>query len=45
MTRQAHNRLRTPLALAFAEVPAAWREITDPFLASAPGQALADLFQ
>ena len=40
MTPAADNRLRRPLAQAFAEVPAAWREVTDPFLVSAPGQAL-----
>jgi len=40
VTPAADNRLRRPLAQAFAEVPAAWREVTDPFLASAPGQAL-----
>ena len=41
MTLPADNRLRRPLAQAFADVPTAWREITQPFLASAPGQALA----
>lgn len=35
------NRLREPLAQVFAQVPAAWRAVTDAFLASAPGQALA----
>lgn len=35
------NRLREPLAQAFAQVPAAWREVTDAFITSAPGQALA----
>ena len=40
MTRQ-DNRLREPLAQAFAHVPAAWREVTDAFITSAPGQALA----
>jgi len=35
------NRLREPLAQAFAEVPAAWREVTDAFIESAQGQALA----
>ena len=35
------NRLREPLAQAFARVPADWREVTEPFLASPPGQALA----
>jgi uracil-DNA glycosylase len=35
------NRLREPLEQAFAEVPAAWRDVTDAFLASAPGGALA----
>ena len=34
------NRLREPIAQAFAQVPAAWREVADAFLASAPGQAL-----
>lgn len=38
---EVDNRLRIPLAQAFEQVPAAWREVTDPFLASAPGQALA----
>ena len=37
----ADNRLREPLAQAFAQVPAAWREVTDAFITSAPGQALA----
>ena len=37
----ADNRLREPLAQAFAHVPAAWREVTDAFITSAPGQALA----
>jgi uracil-DNA glycosylase len=37
----ADNRLREPLAQAFAQVPGAWRGVTDPFLASAAGQALA----
>ncbi|HEY4066535.1 MAG TPA: uracil-DNA glycosylase [Burkholderiaceae bacterium] len=37
----ADNQLREPLAQAFAQVPAAWRGVTDAFLASAPGQALA----
>ena len=36
------NRLREPLAQAFAQVPAAWRSVTDPFLASPQGLALAD---
>lgn len=35
------NRLHEPLAQAFAHVPAAWREVTDAFITSAPGQALA----
>jgi uracil-DNA glycosylase len=35
------NRLREPLAQVFAQVPPAWREVTDAFLASAAGQALA----
>jgi uracil-DNA glycosylase len=34
------NRLRAPLLQAFADVPAAWREVTDAFLASAHGRAL-----
>jgi uracil-DNA glycosylase len=37
----ADNRLREPLADVFARVPPAWRRVTDPFLASADGQALA----
>ena len=41
MTTQADNRLRAPLAQAFASVPAAWRDMTDPFLASTAGGALA----
>lgn len=36
------NRLREPLAQVFAQVPAAWRGVTEAFLASAPGQALVD---
>jgi uracil-DNA glycosylase len=36
----ADNRLREPLAQAFAQVPAAWREVTDAFVATAQGQAL-----
>lgn len=35
------NRLRAPLAQAFAQVPTAWRSVTDAFLASPPGGALA----
>lgn len=35
------NRLSEPLAQAFDHVPAAWRGVTDPFIASAEGQALA----
>ena len=35
------NRLREPLAQVFAQVPAAWREVTDAFIESAHGQALA----
>ena len=35
------NRLREPLAQAFAQVPTAWRDVTDAFIASAPGVALA----
>ena len=34
------NRLREPLAQVFAQVPAAWREVTGAFLASTAGQAL-----
>jgi len=34
------NRLREPLAQVFAQVPAAWRGVTDAFAASAAGQAL-----
>jgi uracil-DNA glycosylase len=37
----ADNRLREPLAQRFAQVPAAWREVSDTFLASAQGQGLA----
>ena len=37
----ADNRLREPLAQAFAQVPGAWRAVTDGFLASSTGQALA----
>lgn len=36
------NRLREPLRDVFARVPAAWRSVTDPFIASAAGAALAD---
>ncbi len=36
----ADNRLHAPLAQVFAQVPAAWRKVTDAFLASAQGQAL-----
>ncbi len=36
----ADNRLREPLADVFARVPAAWRGVTDAFLASAAGLAL-----
>ena len=35
------NRLREPLANAFASVPDAWRGVTDPFLRSGEGQSLA----
>lgn len=35
------NRLREPLAQAFSHAPAAWRGVTDAFITSAPGQALA----
>jgi len=41
VTTQADNRLRAPLAQAFASVPTAWRDVTDPFLASTAGEALA----
>jgi len=34
------NRLRESLAQVFAQVPAAWREVTGAFLASTAGQAL-----
>jgi uracil-DNA glycosylase len=34
------NRLREPLAQVFAQVPAAWRAVTNGFLASAAGQPL-----
>ena len=37
----ADNRLREPLAKLFGRVPAAWRAVTDPFIQSAQGQALA----
>ena len=37
----ADNQLRAPLAQGFASVPAAWRDVTDPFLASPAGQSLA----
>jgi uracil-DNA glycosylase len=35
------NRLRQPLAQVFAQVPVAWREVTDAFIAGPTGQALA----
>lgn len=35
------NRLREPLADAFARVPQSWRAVTEPFIGSAGGQALA----
>jgi uracil-DNA glycosylase len=35
------NRLREPLAQVFAQVPVAWREVTDAFIAGPTGQALA----
>jgi uracil-DNA glycosylase len=35
------NRLREPLAHAFERVPAAWRSVTDPFIRSHEGRALA----
>ena len=34
--------LAAPLASAFAQVPAGWRAVTDPFLRSAAGRALCD---
>ncbi len=34
------NRLSTPLPELFAQVPPDWRDVTDAFAASAPGQAL-----
>ena len=37
----ADNRLREPLAHVFARVPAAWRAVTDPFIDSDAGHALA----
>ncbi len=37
----ADNRLREPLAEVFARVPDAWRSITDPFIRSDEGRALA----
>jgi uracil-DNA glycosylase len=36
----ADNRLREPLARVFAQVPSTWRDLTDEFAESAPGQAL-----
>jgi uracil-DNA glycosylase len=36
----ADNRLREPLAAAFARVPDAWASVTDPFLRSDAGRAL-----
>ena len=37
----SENRLREPLAQVFAHVPEAWRVVTDAFIMSAPGRALA----
>ena len=37
----ADNRLREPLAQVFERVPAAWRCVTDPFIRSVEGRALA----
>lgn len=37
----ADNCLREPLARVFDRVPDAWRPVTDPFIRSAAGQALA----
>ena len=36
------NRLRTPLAEAFVQVPASWRSVTDSFAASPAGRALIE---
>ena len=41
MIAAADNRLREPLAQAFADVPAGWRGVTDAFLASPAGAAVA----
>jgi len=35
------NRLRQPLAEAFARVPSGWRSVTDPFIESPTGRSLA----
>ena len=35
------NRLREPLAQVFERVPTAWRSVTDPFIRSGAGRALA----
>ena len=37
----ADNRLREPLAQVFERVPDAWRSVTDPFIRSDEGRALA----
>lgn len=37
----ADNRLREPLAQVFARAPAAWRPVTDAYIRSDPGRALA----
>ena len=37
----ADNRLRESLAEVFGRIPTAWRAVTDPFIHSAQGQALA----
>ncbi|HWH83025.1 MAG TPA: uracil-DNA glycosylase, partial [Burkholderiaceae bacterium] len=37
----ADNRLREPLEAAFERVPAAWRAVTDAFIRSDAGRALA----
>ena len=37
----ADNRLREPLAQVFARVPAAWQSVTEPFVHSSEGCALA----
>jgi uracil-DNA glycosylase len=39
--RAPDNRLREPLAQVFERVPEAWRSVTDPFIRSDEGRALA----